>query len=454
MRQLKIGTSGVRGVVGDAMTPELVVDFAAAFGTYCGGETVVIGRDTRPSSTLFHSAVLAALISTGADTIDLGICTTPMVSHAVRRLGAAGGISITGSHNDGRWNALKFLGPDGGLLNSANTEELLDIYHASAFLLAPWHGLRGVRSAPTMIDDYVDTLCDALDIGAIRGRKFRVALDFCNGAATDAGRAFLERAGCTLIGLNDDASGQFAHPPAPSPANMRQLAALMRSVDADLGAALNIDGDRLGLVLGSGQALSEEATLPLAVRAALIRKVGSVVINQSTSRMTEALAAECGCPCYRTSVGEGHVMERALNEAAVIAGEGNGGVALLPTAHTFDALLTLGLLLEHSALHDVPLEISASSLPEYHMRKGELRCPPEQVYRLLEGIRERFADTRPDLSDGIRFDWPDAWLHIRASNTEPLLRVIVEAETEGRAEELFSSTMALTRRAAWAYGGR
>jgi len=454
LRQLKVGVSGVRGVVGEAMTPELVVDFACAFGTYCGGGPVVVGRDTRASSSMFHAAVLSALISAGADVLDLGVCPTPVVAHTVRRVCAPGGISITGSHNDARWNALKFIGPEGALLNAANSEELLDIYHASAFELASWQDLGKVRAAEDPFGDYLKTLYEAVDAEAIRRRGFRIAVDFCNGAAMEPVKRFLERLGCRLVALNDDADGVFAHPPAPSPANMRQLAALLRSIEADLGAAINVDGDRLGLVLGTGEALSEECVLPLIGRYVIPRRPGPVVTNLSTSRMIEHVAREYGRQCIRTNVGEGFVMDRALTEDAALAGEGNGGVAVLPHTATFDALLSLATVLEAMAVRNCSLEELTAGLPRLYMRKAELPCAPADVYRVLDGFRQRYAEASPDLTDGVRFEWPDAWLHVRASNTEPLLRVIAEADSEERLESLFEETLALARRAVWTPGGR
>jgi phosphomannomutase len=235
---------------------------------------------------------------------------------------------------------------------------------------------------------------------------------------------------------------------------MRQLAALMRSVDADLGAALNVDGDRVGFVTSDGTALSEECALPLVARHILRRRQGAVVANLSTSRMVEMVAREHGCECVRTMVGEGHVMDRALTERAALGGEGNGGIGILPHAPTFDALLTLATILEALAVDDCDFDSLAARVPKLHIRKAELPCGPESVYRTLDSFRERYADTKPDLTDGIRFDWPDAWLHIRASNTEPLLRVIAEADTEDRADLLFEQTLTVARRAVWVTGGR
>jgi len=449
MRELKIGTSWVRGVVGDALTPDLVLNFACAFGTWGGGGAVIVGRDTRQSSPMLHSAVLSGLMSQGCEIIDLGVCPTPVISFAVRELGAAGGLSITGSHNSSRWNALKFIGADGALLNPVKSEELLDIYHAAAFKNVSFEHLKPVDDsveATSLIDRYFEYLLAALDVKPIRKRAFRVAIDFCNGSGATVMSRFLKELGCTLLPLNDDPSSQFAHDPSPSIANMRQLVGAMVNLDADLGAVINIDGDRIGFITSEGVPLSEEYTLPLAAMSRFSRRPGPVVTNLSTSRMIDTLARQYGQRVIRTSVGEGYVIDRGLEEGAVLAGEGNGGVGALPTTMTFDAMLTLAMVLESMATQDLsPGEVS-QQLPKFIMRKGELACPPDQVYRVLEEFRTTYSDTKPDVTDGVRAEWDDAWIHVRASNTEPLLRIIVEAESESRANHLFEDAEARSRR--------
>jgi phosphomannomutase len=441
MRQLKIGTSSVRGVVGEALTPALVVNFASAFGTWCDGGPVVIGRDTRGSSAMLRSAVTAGLLATGCEVIDLGVCSTPIVSFAVRELGAEGGLSITGSHNDAEWNALKFIGSGGALLNTAKGEELLDVYHTSDFRLATWDRVGPVtKDGRQVVSRYLDHLLAALDVAAIRARKPKVVVDFCNGALGGVARAFLEALGCTLVALNQAPSGLFAHAPAPSAANMAQLAAELRGAGADLGAAINVDGDRIAFTTGQGVALSEEYGLPLAAMARLRRRPGPVVTNHSTSSMIEAVAA--GQRVVRTAVGENHVIDRGLVEEAVLAGEGNGGVAVLPTSTTFDALLTLGLVLEELAAAGSTLQALVDRIPARALRKHEIACPPNMAYRALESFRARYAELEPDSSDGVRVAWPDGWLHVRASNTEPLLRIIVEGATPARCQAIFDEALA------------
>jgi phosphomannomutase len=445
VRELKIGASGVRGVVGDALTPEVIVNFACAFGTWCGAGPVVIGRDTRRSSTAFRSAVVSGLLATGCRIVDLGVAPSPLLSFAVRELGASGGIAVTGSHNDAGWNALKFFGPDGALLNAAKSGELLDVYHGAAFALAGSDRLLAVEAAPEIADRYVEHLAGALDVDAIRARGFRIAVDLDNGSCGAIAARFLERLRCTPLPLNAEPTGEFAHPPAPTAANMQQLAAFVRGGRADLGAALNVDGDRVGFVTADGTALSEEYALPLAARQRLRRRPGTVVTNYSTSGMVEALARAHGQRVVRGPVGESQVIDLGLAEDAVLAGEGSGGVAVLPLNVAYDGLLTLGLVLDEMATSGQTLAGLVAGLPALSMRKRELPCPPNVVHKVIDRFRREHAADNPDCADGVRLAWGDSWLHVRASGTEPLLRIIAESPDPRRAEALVEDATVFAR---------
>jgi len=445
VRELKIGASGVRGVVGDALTPEVIVNFACAFGTWCGAGPVVIGRDTRRSSTAFRSAVVSGLLATGCRIVDLGVAPSPLLSFAVRELGASGGIAVTGSHNDAGWNALKFFGPDGALLNAAKSGELLDVYHGAAFALAGSDRLLAVEAAPEIADRYVEHLAGALDVDAIRARGFRIAVDLDNGSCGAIAARFLERLRCTPLPLNAEPTGEFAHPPAPTAANMQQLAAFVRGGRADLGAALNVDGDRVGFVTADGTALSEEYALPLAARQRLRRRPGTVVTNYSTSGMVEALARAHGQRVVRGPVGESQVIDLGLAEDAVLAGEGSGGVAVLPLNVAYDGLLTLGLVLDEMATSGQTLAGLVAGLPALSMRKRELPCPPNVVHKVVDRFRREHAADNPDCADGVRLAWGDSWLHVRASGTEPLLRIIAESPDPRRAEALVEDATVFAR---------
>ena len=445
VRELKIGASGVRGVVGDALTPEVIVNFACAFGTWCGAGPVVIGRDTRRSSTAFRSAVVSGLLATGCRIVDLGVAPSPLLSFAVRELGASGGIAVTGSHNDAGWNALKFFGPDGALLNAAKSGELLDVYHGAAFALAGSDRLLAVEAAPEIADRYVEHLAGALDVDAIRARGFRIAVDLDNGSCGAIAARFLERLRCTPLPLNAEPTGEFAHPPAPTAANMQQLAAFVRGGRADLGAALNVDGDRVGFVTADGTALSEEYALPLAARQRLRRRPGTVVTNYSTSGMVEALARAHGQRVVRGPVGESQVIDLGLAEDAVLAGEGSGGIAVLPLNVAYDGLLTLGLVLDEMATSGQTLAGLVAGLPALSMRKRELPCPPNVVHKVVDRFRREHAADNPDCADGVRLAWGDSWLHVRASGTEPLLRIIAESPDPRRAEALVEDATVFAR---------
>ncbi len=413
MKELKIATSWVRGVVGEAMTPELAVDFASAFGTWADGAAVVIGRDQRRSGPMLRAAVVSGLLSCGCEVLDLGVATTPLVSFAAREWGAAGGLSITGGHNDWRWNALKFLGPDGALLDSVKGEELLDLYHAKSFRRAAGDRWTAIENSGELLDRYTEHLLSCLDGEAIRDARLSVVADFANGAPDLPAKRFLAALGCRT----------------PAPAS---------DDGADLGFSLNTDGDRIVFRTGEGVWLSEEHTLPLAADCRLRRRPGWVVANLSTSRMVERVAARHGVGVIRTSVGESHVVSRGIELEASVAGEGSGGVAVLPITTTFDGLLALGLTLESMASRKIGLATLVEDLPRLASRKGEIRCPPAQAYRAVDAFRSRYAPPEANWEDGVRIDWPDAWLHVRASTTEPLLRLIVEAEDDNRADALFA----------------
>ena len=451
MRQLKIGTSSVRGVVGESLTPEMIVDFAAAYGEYCDSGVVVIGRDTRQSSHMLRAAAISGLLSTGCRIVDLGVAPTPVVSFAIRDIQAAGGLSITGSHNDMQWNALKFIGADGALLNSVASEELLDLYHAGSFHHVEWYDLQGWEDAPQLLDRYLDHLLATIDVAKIRAQKLRVAVDFCNGSGTQVVTRLMQELGCTLLPLNEVEESEFAHPPAPTIKNMRQLSTLMRYLEADLGVALNIDGDRIGLVMSDGTALSEEYSFPIIADYLLSRNPGPIVTNYSTSAMIDEVARKYHQPVVRTFIGEGYVLDKAFSEQAVVAGEGSGGIAILPQVTTFDAFYSLALLLEAMAVTGESLQALAERLPVYFMRKGVLACPPNMIYQVLEGVREHFCNDTVDNSEGVMVKFADARMHVRASNTEPLLRIQVEAEKEERSLAIFEEVMEVAQQIAFGH---
>jgi phosphomannomutase len=310
-----------------------------------------------------------------------------------------------------------------------------------------------VDTASDVEERYLEHLASAIDVGPIRDRRFRVAVDFTNGACGAVASRFLESLRCTLLPVNAEPTGEFAHPPAPTAANMRQVATLARCFGADLGAALNVDGDRIGFVTAEGTALSEEYSLPLVALPRLRRRPGPVVTSYSTSGMVEALARAHGQRVIRGPVGESHIVDLGLAEGAALAGEGSGGVAVLPLDVAYDGLLALGLVLEEMATSGRSLAELAASFPSLCMRKRELPCPPNLVYKVLERFRRHHAQDAPDCTDGVRLSWDDSWLHVRASSTEPLLRIIAEAPSQERADALVEEAAVFARRITFGHEG-
>ena len=439
MEPLKIGITGVRGVVGQTLTPELVVRFAEAFGAYVDGGRVLVCRDPRPSGPMLQAAVTSGLLAVGCEVSDLGVCPTPSLQLAVARLGARGGISITGGHNPPEWNALKFVRGDGLYLSAIQGEELLDLFHQGAVARVGWDRIATRVLEEDAIEAHLAALLARFESPALHARRLRVAVDCGNGSCARLFPRWLERLGCEVLPINDDPSLPFPRLPEPSIATASQARAVVRAGHADLGLVLDADGERLSLVDERGRALSEELTLPLAAEAALARRVGPIVTNVSTSAVVDRVAARHGASVVRTPVGQAFVSEAILEHAAVLGGEGNGGVAVPELHATHDSAAAAGLLLEHLARTGEPLSALADALPALVVRKLALQLAPGLLFSALSAFRDAVAETEGasvDQTDGVKLAWPDGWVHVRASNTQSLLRVIAEAETAGRAQEL------------------
>ena len=439
MEPLKIGITGVRGVVGQTLTPELVVRFAEAFGSYVDGGSVLVCRDPRPSGPMVAAAVAAGLLSVGCEVVDLGICPTPTLQLAVRWIGAKGGISITGGHNPPEWNALKFVRGDGLYLSAIQGEELLDIFHQGAVERVGWDRVPTRIEERDAVDHHLETLAARFDASAVRARRFRVAVDCGNGSCARLVPRWLEALGCEVLPINDDPSLPFPRLPEPSVATAAQARAVVLAGRADLGFVLDADGERLSLVDEKGRPLSEELTLPLAAEAALTRREGPVVTNVSTTALVEKVAARHGATVIRTPVGQAFISEAILEHRAVLGGEGNGAVAVPEVQATHDSAAAIGLLLEHLARDGRPLSALVAGLPTLVVRKLAVPVAASHLFSALQEFREAVGEVEGatvDQTDGVKVLWPDGWVHVRASNTQSLVRVIAEAADAARAQEL------------------
>lgn len=438
MKPLKIGITGVRGVVGEAFTPELAVGFAQAFGTYLDGGRILVCRDTRPSGPMVHAAACSGLLAAGCEVIDLDICPTPSMQLALKKFDADGGIAITAGHNPAPWNALKFVRADGLYLNATQGEELLDIYHQGEFLKTTWDKITTEITRASAIEHHIEILRAAFDVDTIRSRRLTVAVDCCNGGCALLIPRWLEELGCEVLALNDDPSAPFPHSPEPKPETMAQLRAVVRAGHADIGFAHDADGERLGIVTDLGESLSEELTLPLAAAIRWEQRVGPIVTNISTGSRVDRLAARYGATVVRTPVGQPFISEAMIEHGAVLGGEGSGGIAVPEVHPTHDSAAGIGLILERLARYDDKISKLVSELPQVTMVKYNVEVTPNRLYSLLQNFRLLVEHEKLgyDLSDGVKVNMGDGWVHVRASNTESMIRVIVEAEDPKRAQDL------------------
>lgn len=439
---LMVSVSGVRGRVAHGLTPEVVATFAAAFGAWAsrgGVNTVVVGRDSRVSGPMFTRIVHGALESVGCTVIDIGMAPTPTIQLAVEHHHAAGGLGITASHNPIEWNALKFIGPTGLFLSADEGAEMRSLME-SGIPRATWDKLGSIVTDRAAIQRHVDQVLALpfLNVDAIRERGFSVALDCCHGAGETIMPQLLTALGCEVFAINMESHGRFHRPPEPVAENLGELAALVMNTQADVGFATDPDVDRLALVLDNGVAPGEDYTLAFAARAVLKYRPGPVVTNLSTSKVVADVAAEFGVPFHFAKVGEVNVALAMRDEGATIGGEGNGGV-ILPELHLgrdapVGAALVLQLMLEEGR----PLSALVADRPQYVIVKDKLDRPNVALDAVYTALREAFPDAVADVQDGLRLDWPDRWVHLRPSGTEPIVRVIAEAPTDAEARLLIA----------------
>ena len=436
--------SGVRGIVGDSLTPEAITKYVHAFAQPLTGRKVVVGGDPRVSQSFVRPLVKSVLIASGCHVIDIGITPTPTVQMTTEHLKAGGGIAITASHNPIQWNGLKFIGADGLFLPEKAVRELFQRADSGLKAYVNWNDLGTEESYPRAIDDHLEAIYNLpyVDVEAIRKQKFKVALDCVNGAGGTIIPKLLAHLGCEVVPLNVDPTGVFAHTPEPIPANLTELAEAVREHKCDVGVAVDPDVDRCALIGNDGNPLGEEYTLALAVRYVLSRKLGDVVVNLSTSRAVDDIVQYFNCPLTKTKVGEINVADKMRDIGAVIGGEGNGGV-ILPELHLGrDAPVAVALTLQHLAEAGKSITELKQDLPQYYIVKDKTPLGEVNPDQVIEAFTEKHKDQRIDSTDGLRIDAADHWVHLRKSNTEPIMRVIVEARTPEKAWQILQASKA------------
>jgi phosphomannomutase len=435
---LKVGISGVRGVIGELLTPQLVTTFAQAFGTFVGPGSVIVGRDTRVSGEMVKNAVFAGLLSVGCKPIDVGISPVPSILIKTRRTDAIGAVAITASHNPVQWNALKFVGRNGLFLNRYEAQELLDIYHQSEFSLVEADACKTIDIDDDPTREHFSAVLEYLDVEAIQERKFKVVYDSCNGAGSLFTPRFLESLGCQVVGINNTPDGIFPRDPEPKAENISGLCEAVKSQKADIGFAQDADADRLAIVDEAGRPIGEELTVALAVKHVLSRNPGPVAVNLSTTAIVDHVATEFECPVIRTRIGEVNVAEAMIAHGAVIGGEGNGGV-MVPEVHPCrDSFIGMGIILQSLAENGKTVSELVSKLPRYVMVKTTVDCSTEIAHSIMSGLRKKHVqEGKLDTRDGLKITYPDrSWVHIRPSNTEAVVRLTAESPSSEKAHEL------------------
>jgi phosphomannomutase len=433
---LIVSVSGIRGIVGKALTPAAALAFAQALGSHTEGGTMVVSRDGRPSGIMLRHAVLAGLTAAGCEVHDIGVAPTPTVGLAVRHRQAVGGIQITASHNPAPWNGLKLFGPDGRVLSAAEGRRVQARFESGTIRYVPWDAVGTVQDYREAEELHCHRVLEQIDVPRIRAAGLRAFLDANGGAGGPLGCRLLQALQVETTCRGGEANGVFLHEPEPTADNLRDIGPLVVAHHADIGFALDPDADRLALIDETGRYIGEELTLALAMSFRLRQERGPVVINMSTSRINEDIAAKYGCTCHRTAVGEANVADKMLEVDALLGGEGNGGVLDPRVGLVRDPFIGMGLVLNLMAETGRKLSELAAELPVYHIVKDKYTVPREHLPKLYELLIQRWPEAAVNRLDGLRLDWPDRWLHVRPSNTEPIIRVIAEAPQQTEAAEL------------------
>lgn len=443
-----LSISGMRGLVGKSITPDVVSRYTAAFGSWLktardtASPTVVLGRDSRPSGEMFENAAAAGLVSVGCKVVRVGILSTPGVAIMGQHVEADGGIVITASHNPAPWNGIKPLRHDGVAPPPEAVEQIIAMFKADEADHVEVEQLHPVAQDKTGVDVHRDLVADLVDVELIRNAKLKAVVDSVHGAGGEEAAALLDLLGVETVQLYKEPTGRFPHVPEPTKANLTELCGVVANEKADVGFAQDPDADRLAIVDEQGRYIGEEYTLALCA----MHKLGAgdvVVANLSTSRMIDDIAAAAGATVVRTPVGEANVAAGMREHNTNMGGEGNGGIIWRPISQVRDSLVGMALVLEMLAERKTTLSAIVAATPSYAIVKDKLELPSrEMADPTLAWTAKHYADQKVDTQDGVRVDWADRWVHVRPSNTEPILRIIAEASTQDAAQALVDEVRA------------
>lgn len=439
MSTLMVSISGIRGIIGDGLEPEVLVKYTAAYADFIGTGKVIVGRDSRISGEMVKSIVIGTLLAKGIDVVDIGICPTPTVQYIVKTEKASGGIALSASHNPNQWNALKLLNSTGQFMTPEENQILLTILEKEnnykkwdelGKLIGDFDGISIHKNAVLNLK-YIDR-------AAIQKRKFKVLVDCVNGAGVYVIPKLLRDFGCEVIEMNCERTGIFPRLPEPLPENLIDTMNAVKSANADLGVVVDPDVDRLVLITDKGEPFSEENTITQAVKFVLSKEKGDAVVNLSTTRAVEDVAKEFGCKVFRSPVGEANVVKKMKEVGAIIGGEGSGGVIYPALHYGRDALVGIAITLQHLLEFGKSISEMKEALPKYFIAKRKIDLLNIQPDEVLNNLKLKYSKEKFNDEDGLRIDFEDHWVHFRKSNTEPIIRIIVEAESEASASSLIA----------------
>ena len=439
MRPTKLGSAGIRGIIGPGLSPENAIDFACAFGTFANGGKVIVAHDTRFSSEMLHQAVVSGLQSCGCEVHDMGIAPAMLLSFAISKLKADGALLIGGGHQRESWNSVVPWGANGAYLNNIQIRELFDIYYGRRFLTCAWNGIKEVTPVSENIrEQYFNALCKVIDTKAIAAAKFTVISDYCNGSGSILEEEFASRLGLNSIPINNILSGVLPHDPEPRPHSAFQVQSLVKPLKSDIGFVFNSDMSRVSLVSDTAETLSEEYTFPLGVDY-LLKKSGKdglrVVSNTCTSKTLDDVVARHNGILEKHTTGQASIIDYMKELNAFISGEGSGSFTSSDWLPCFDAFYVSALILEAMAKEQKSLSELVAGIPRYHIVKKTIKSSSMNAYNRIRILKNHFKNAEICETDGLRLDWEDGWVSLRASSTEQFIRLISESSNKELAED-------------------
>ena len=435
MKKPIISVSGLRGVIGESLSPIGAMEYVVAFASTLSDGPVVVTRDGRSSGPMLAEAIQAALNAMGHDVLYGDVAATPTTGVLVRQLNAAGGIQISASHNPPEYNGIKLFGPDGRVVGAATGQAVMDAMRQEP----AWVNYQKVGERTRIEDttaDHRNLVFKTVDVDLIRKRNYTVVLDSNHGAGSVMGRSVLTDLNTQLTLLGGSPDGQFEHPPEPTASNLEGVATQAKSLQADVVFCQDPDADRLAIIDENGNYIGEEYTLALTLKRRLMQQTGDCVINCATSRMSIDIAESFGCKCHLSAVGEANVCDVMHSVNAVYGGEGNGGPIDPLVGYVRDSFVAMTQVLELMALTEKSVSQLVSELPKYSIQKAKATVDRDKLPQVYEALQAKFSDAQVSDLDGMRFDWHDRWLLVRPSNTEPIVRAICEASSEEASSEL------------------